>query len=89
MSAKQLFLINILHQTATVTQSAVFSPMLFLINILHQTATYNVSIVDYIELFLINILHQTATMSGGQSKILSCSLSIFYIKPQLYIWGDL
>ena len=34
------------------------------------------------ELFLINILHQTATGDMGTGFALSCSLSIFYIKPQ-------
>ena len=35
-------------------------------------------------LFLINILHQTATRTGIALAGFSCSLSIFYIKPQLW-----
>ena len=37
----------------------------------------------YMWLFLISILHQTATMNLAQIEIESCSLSVFYIKPQL------
>ena len=36
---KVLFLINILHQTATVRRAGINTELLFLINILHQTAT--------------------------------------------------
>ena len=35
-----LFLINILHQTATVVDQMYKDDVLFLINILHQTATF-------------------------------------------------
>ena len=58
---------------------------LFLINILHQTATVAVCNVVYSQLFLINILHQTATLACRKLSLLSCSLSIFYIKPQLWM----
>ena len=57
----QLFLINILHQTATKGYDSWSSSQLFLINILHQTATDRIIISYSGSLFLINILHQTAT----------------------------
>ena len=57
-----LFLINILHQTATTTCCLPLRMMLFLINILHQTATRQQQTCREQRLFLINILHQTATI---------------------------
>ena len=63
--------------------------MLFLINILHQTATSFLTAVSSKTLFLINILHQTATTNRRQKQPSSCSLSIFYIKPQLYSFRGL
>ena len=102
-----LFLINILHQTATLAcrklsllscslsifyikpqlwmMSFMAQTLLFLINILHQTAT-NWRILFIVSvLFLINILHQTATIPTTHFPSRGCSLSIFYIKPQLNI----
>ena len=61
---------------------------LFLINILHQTATSRVSWKKALMLFLINILHQTATFRAPSPPVISCSLSIFYIKPQPGKAGD-
>ena len=58
-----LFLISILHQTATTTLSTLTVPVLFLISILHQTATISRSSFTWTKLFLISILHQTATSS--------------------------
>ena len=78
----ELFLINILHQTATSPFFSSINSMLFLINILHQTATMLKLITRTRPLFLINILHQTATLTGLFVECHGCSLSIFYIKPQ-------
>ena len=55
---------------------------LFLISILHQTATGVTMIREDGKLFLISILHQTATVVRLWLHCLSCSLSVFYIKPQ-------
>ena len=78
----ELFLINILHQTATSQSPTNLPKGLFLINILHQTATNADPNTEDKELFLINILHQTATEVNQRVVKLGCSLSIFYIKPQ-------
>ena len=56
-----LFLISILHQTATERERISPHFVLFLISILHQTATLNSIVSSAFELFLISILHQTAT----------------------------
>ena len=77
-----LFLISILHQTATSRDGACSERGLFLISILHQTATHNFIIAPQAELFLISILHQTATMVLLMLHVICCSLSVFYIKPQ-------
>ena len=58
----RLFLISILHQTATERQVDVGTRELFLISILHQTATIKNIHDERIKLFLISILHQTATI---------------------------
>ena len=127
-SCQQLFLISILHQTATKIRAALRKHKLFLISILHQTATeprphslyYRCSLsVFYIKpqhflahflhrqvvpyqystsnrniiyatcvvsrLFLISILHQTATKGYDSWSASCCSLSVFYIKPQLQL----
>ena len=56
--------------------------MLFLISILHQTATSTLVSISASVLFLISILHQTATVNYERANSRSCSLSVFYIKPQ-------
>ena len=55
---------------------------LFLISILHQTATPAPLNKAEARLFLISILHQTATGLSRSASLRSCSLSVFYIKPQ-------
>ena len=61
-----------------------WNPMpLFLISILHQTATTRLSKYSAFGLFLISILHQTATSMNSHNRFSCCSLSVFYIKPQL------
>ena len=55
---------------------------LFLISILHQTATFDADGRIVSVLFLISILHQTATFLAPKPPVISCSLSVFYIKPQ-------
>ncbi len=58
----QLFLISILHQTATKKELENKGLKLFLISILHQTATCTPAEFHQVWLFLISILHQTATL---------------------------
>ena len=58
---KELYLIEILHQTTTVTPAAVLGSSLYLIEILHQTTTVTGAVLTGIGLYLIEILHQTTT----------------------------
>ena len=53
----------------------------------YSTSNRNVAGTVFFQmlLFLINILHQTATLACRKLSLLSCSLSIFYIKPQLWM----
>ena len=55
---------------------------LYLIEILHQTTTHFEPLSLRIGLYLIEILHQTTTVLGGNTALVGCILSKFYIKPQ-------
>ena len=77
-----LYLIEILHQTTTVTRATCPNMELYLIEILHQTTTPEATIRTYSVLYLIEILHQTTTFSKLRPFSDSCILSKFYIKPQ-------
>ena len=79
---EKLFLINILHQTATLTLNVSLILKLFLINILHQTATRNdVSQHTWCcSLSIFYIKPQPVRRILQENEC--CSLSIFYIKPQ-------
>ena len=59
----RLYLIEILHQTTTISKSAPGISSLYLIEILHQTTTEAAAIVIGWKLYLIEILHQTTTIS--------------------------
>ena len=57
----KLYLIEILHQTTTSTQSENEEKGLYLIEILHQTTTWLAASSPAVWLYLIEILHQTTT----------------------------
>ena len=79
---KELYLIEILHQTTTEVQGRHKALALYLIEILHQTTTDGHSGRAERQLYLIEILHQTTTSSLPILHFLSCILLKFYIKPQ-------
>ena len=80
--AVRLFLINILHQTATSRSFLFRAAKLFLISILHQTATATLacrpSPCCSLSVFYIKPQHNVPSVRTR----LGCSLSVFYIKPQ-------
>ena len=80
-----LYLIEILHQTTTVTPIYIIPGGLYLIEILHQTTTSYANWQKQFELYLIEILHQTTTDTFAPLSVACCILSKFYIKPQLAI----
>ena len=80
---KMLYLIEILHQTTTDSESDTYAGRLYLIEILHQTTTVSPLLAVQPQLYLIEILHQTTTLISVSSFSTSCILSKFYIKPQL------
>ena len=80
--ASLLYLIEILHQTTTISVKRRARTTLYLIEILHQTTT--ALLLDFFNkaLYLIEILHQTTTITEAIEKYDCCILSKFYIKPQ-------
>ena len=78
----ELYLIEILHQTTTLSLAQVKNRKLYLIEILHQTTTVAQVGVAQVGLYLIEILHQTTTMQKQSELSYGCILSKFYIKPQ-------
>ena len=82
MDVIALYLIEILHQTTTVSGSAFPSASLYLIEILHQTTTLGGVVFFAFLLYLIEILHQTTTFNPIWLEEHGCILSKFYIKPQ-------
>ena len=63
---EELYIIIILHQTATKFYLSLLSYSLYIIIILHQTATKHLIILDLHLLYIIIILHQTATQQCQQ-----------------------
>ena len=61
-----LYLIEILHQTTTISDLSRFCCMLYLIEILHQTTTSIYKQFHDGRLYLIEILHQTTTLRGAR-----------------------
>ena len=61
---KMLYLIEILHQTTTDSESDTYAGRLYLIEILHQTTTNRPHVKRFRRLYLIEILHQTTTPSS-------------------------
>ena len=78
-----LYLIEILHQTTTLSAALIPLTLLYLIEILHQTTTLSHGRRLLLELYLIEILHQTTTARQTVRHRRRCILSKFYIKPQL------
>ena len=76
-----LYLIEILHQTTTLTIINNNKIMLYLIEILHQTTTIIIILLSGM-LYLIEILHQTTTGMVWYGMVWCCILLKFYIKPQ-------
>ena len=65
-----LYLIEILHQTTTMSQNLMKKRKLYLIEILHQTTTYFIHNSRFVWLYLIEILHQTTTpLRAGASQL--------------------
>ena len=77
-----LYLIEILHQTTTISANGYPPSLLYLIEILHQTTTDRWWTLRSTLLYLIEILHQTTTSDAGNSHCQGCILLKFYIKPQ-------
>ena len=77
-----LYLIEILHQTTTMSCTTTSGRLLYLIEILHQTTTSCATTITASKLYLIEILHQTTTLSQFRVWYCGCILSKFYIKPQ-------
>ena len=69
-----LYIIIILHQTATNLADVLDGSTLYIIIILHQTATVHPLTKKHRQLYIIIILHQTATI---------CAIS--FSTPSLYI----
>ena len=81
-----LYLIEILHQTTTLSTRFRCQYQLYLIEILHQTTTTLFVYCFLCRLYLIEILHQTTTIWSFLFTRLGCILSKFYIKPQRRIF---
>ena len=81
---RELYLIEILHQTTTKIGFLCPGRRLYLIEILHQTTTIGRPLLVFSLLYLIEILHQTTTSTPTPFSNLSCILSKFYIKPQRF-----
>ena len=77
-----MYLIEILHQTTTLSRGRRRNRGLYLIEILHQTTTIRSSGHRQSRLYLIEILHQTTTATCDIRNPYCCILSKFYIKPQ-------
>ena len=78
----QLYLIEIPHQTTTVSPIFILWPPLYLIEIPHQTTTRSGVFISIHRLYLIEIPHQTTTPPSYQGYPFRCILSKFHIKPQ-------
>ena len=81
----KLYLISFLYQTTTILKIPVNQCPLYLISFLYQTTTGILCIGVRHQLYLISFLYQTTTMIGRIRLIISCILSLSYIKPQLFI----
>ncbi len=66
---RALYIIIILHQTATALMVSTSGAMLYIIIILHQTATVYGMLLKYSLLYIIIILHQTATPACDASVV--------------------
>ena len=82
VSIMLLYLIEIPHQTTTVSGGGLYAFELYLIEILHQTTTVKRFAREGKKLYLIEILHQTTTNCRVELGIVRCILLKFYIKPQ-------
>ena len=79
---RELYLIEILHQTTTPGAKAPGPTGLYLIEILHQTTTTLVASGDFSSCILSKFYIKPQLRRGVFSAFKSCILSKFYIKPQ-------
>ena len=68
----QLYIIIILHQTATLLVMRRCTSLLYIIIILHQTATLPIGTIALGLLYIIIILHQTATTKVRANFVVGC-----------------
>ena len=82
-----MYLLIILHQTATLNLLIIIYLRLYLLIILHQTATSGLKTRPTSWLYLLIILHQTATCRSPVRCVAGCIFLSSYIKPQLLpVW---
>ena len=79
----ELSFIFVLHQTTTWLLMRTRTVRLSFIFVLHQTTTVDGVRMHHNKLSFIFVLHQTTTWFSCISLLISCLLSLFYIKPQL------
>ena len=78
-----LYLIEILHQTTTMSRSTSKATTLYLIEILHQTTTLVTLVLPLLGCILSKFYIKPQQAGGDKHRTQSCILSKFYIKPQL------
>ena len=88
MSSIICFILVVPYQYSTSNRNTAGSIMTASLVVPYQYSTSNRNLsllnISVMKLFLINILHQTATYEDYLKAKQGCSLSIFYIKPQLF-----
>ena len=77
-----LYLIEILHQTTTISSPIVTRLSCILSKFYIKPQPWTVVLFWYFVLYLIEILHQTTTRRNVKRSSRCCILSKFYIKPQ-------
>ena len=77
-----LYLIEILHQTTTMSRSTSKATTLYLIEILHQTTTLVTLVLPLLGCILSKFYIKPQQAGGDKHRTQSCILSKFYIKPQ-------
>ena len=79
----RLYLIEILHQTTTMSATFPLSWRLYLIEILHQTTTVKIILIPTRRCILSKFYIKPQPERAAMIDETSCILSKFYIKPQL------
>ena len=81
-SSYRLYLIEILHQTTTMSQNLMKKRKLYLIEILHQTTTSRKSKTRTVSCILSKFYIKPQLLACYLGSHFGCILSKFYIKPQ-------